>query len=111
VVSAVVVVGVVCTAIAFVVFFHLIAETGPVRATVITYVNPAVAIALGVAFLHERIGAGTAIGFVLVLAGSFLATRRRRPPQHADRPIRYLWLCSPMTRRPSPVSRVTSEES
>jgi drug/metabolite transporter (DMT)-like permease len=77
VVAAVVVLGVVCTALAFVLFFHLIAEIGPVRATVITYVNPAVAVVLGVAFLNEHFGAGTAIGFALVLAGSVLATRAR----------------------------------
>jgi drug/metabolite transporter (DMT)-like permease len=76
--AAVVVLGVVCTAIAFVVFFQLIAEVGPVRATVITYINPAVALVLGVLFLHERFGAATAGGFALILAGSVLATRRRR---------------------------------
>jgi drug/metabolite transporter (DMT)-like permease len=74
VVAAVVVLGVVCTALAFVLFFHLIAEIGPVRATVITYVNPAVAVVLGVVFLHEHFGAGTALGFALVLLGSVLAT-------------------------------------
>jgi drug/metabolite transporter (DMT)-like permease len=76
--AAVVVLGVVCTALAFVLFFHLIAEIGPVRATVITYVNPAVAVVLGVAFLHEHFGVGTAIGFALILIGSSLATRARR---------------------------------
>ncbi|HZQ57378.1 MAG TPA: DMT family transporter [Acidimicrobiales bacterium] len=76
--AAVVVLGVVCTALAFVLFLHLIAEIGPVRATVITYVNPAVAVVLGVAFLHEHFGIGTAIGFVLILLGSSLATRARR---------------------------------
>jgi len=80
VVAAVLVLGVVCTALAFVLFFHLIAEIGPVRATVITYVNPAVAVVLGVAFLHERFGAGTAVGFVLILVGSSLATRARPAP-------------------------------
>lgn len=74
---AVVVLGVVCTALAFVLFFELITEVGPVRATVITYVNPAVALVLGVAFLDERFSLATAAGFVLVLAGSFLATTRR----------------------------------
>jgi drug/metabolite transporter (DMT)-like permease len=74
VVAAVSVLGVVCTALAFVLFFHLIGEIGPVRATVITYVNPAVAVVLGVAFLHEHFGVGTAVGFVLVLLGSALAT-------------------------------------
>jgi drug/metabolite transporter (DMT)-like permease len=76
--AAVVVLGVVCTAVAFVVFFRLIAEVGPVRATVITYVNPAVALVLGVAFLHERFGAATAAGFGLILIGSVMATKRRQ---------------------------------
>jgi hypothetical protein len=59
--------GIVCTALAFVLFFALIAEAGPVRATVITYVNPAVAVLLGVALLGERFSAATAVGFVLIL--------------------------------------------
>jgi drug/metabolite transporter (DMT)-like permease len=74
VIEAVVVLGVVCTAVAFVLFFHLIGEIGPVRATVITYVNPAVAVVLGVAFLHEAFGFATAVGFALILTGSVLAT-------------------------------------
>ncbi len=77
VVAAVVTLGLVCTALAFVLFFKLIAEVGPVRAVVITYVNPAVAVLLGVAFLHEGFGVATGAGFVLILAGSVLATRRR----------------------------------
>jgi drug/metabolite transporter (DMT)-like permease len=72
----VLVLAVVCTAIAFVLFFALIGEIGPVRATVITYINPAVAALAGVIVLHENFTAGMAIGFVLVLAGSVLATRR-----------------------------------
>jgi drug/metabolite transporter (DMT)-like permease len=71
----------VCTALAFVVFFALIAEIGPARATVITYVNPAVAVLLGVALLGERFTAGMAVGFPLILFGSFLAARRNRAPQ------------------------------
>lgn len=75
--------GVICTALAFVLFFHLITEIGALRATVITYVNPAVAVLLGVVFLHEGFGVSTAIGFVLILGGSMLATapvgERRRP--------------------------------
>jgi drug/metabolite transporter (DMT)-like permease len=67
--------AVVCTAIAFLLFFALIAEIGPVRATVITYVNPAVAAVLGVTILGEHLTAGMVVGFVLVLAGSVLATR------------------------------------
>lgn len=65
----------VCTAIAFLLFFALIAEIGPVRATVITYVNPAVAAILGVAILGEDFTVGMGVGFALVLAGSVLATR------------------------------------
>jgi drug/metabolite transporter (DMT)-like permease len=74
VLAAVVVLGVVCTALAFVLFFDLIGEIGPVRATVITYVNPAVAVVLGVVFLHESFGVATGVGFALILAGSVLAT-------------------------------------
>jgi drug/metabolite transporter (DMT)-like permease len=75
--------AVVCTAIAFVLFFALIAEVGPVRATVITYVNPAVAALLGIAILDERFTLGMALGFALVLVGSVLATRRAVPPEPA----------------------------
>ena len=75
--------AVVCTAIAFLVFFALITEIGPVRATVITYVNPAVAAVLGVVVLGEDFTVGMAIGFVLVLAGSVLATRPGRPRETA----------------------------
>jgi drug/metabolite transporter (DMT)-like permease len=69
--------AVICTAIAFLIFFELIAEVGPVRATVITYVNPAVAALLGVTILSESFTAGMGLGFALVLAGSVLATQRR----------------------------------
>jgi len=73
------VLAVVCTAVAFLLFFSLIGEIGPVRATVITYVNPAVAALAGVLILHETFTVGMGVGFVLVLAGSVLATRRREP--------------------------------
>lgn len=76
--ASIVVLAVVCTAIAFLVFFALIAEIGPVRATVITYVNPAVAAILGVVVLGEDFTVGMGLGFVLVLAGSVLATRPGR---------------------------------
>jgi drug/metabolite transporter (DMT)-like permease len=68
--------GAVCTALAFICFFALIAEAGAVRATVITYVNPAVALLAGVAVLGEHLTAGIVIGFPLVLLGSYLATRK-----------------------------------
>lgn len=68
--------GVVCTALAFVLFFALIAAIGPARATVITYVNPAVAVLLGVLLLDEDFTLGIAVGFPLILIGSVLAARR-----------------------------------
>ena len=74
-VLAVVVLGLVCTALAFVVFNVLIAEIGPGRALVITYVNPVVAVALGVLILGERPGLGAVAGLLLILAGSWLSTR------------------------------------
>jgi drug/metabolite transporter (DMT)-like permease len=78
-VASVATLAVVCTAVAFVLFFKLIAEAGPVRATVITYVNPAVAAVLGVTILNEHFTVGMGIGFALVLAGSVLATRAGAP--------------------------------
>ncbi|HSK51413.1 MAG TPA: DMT family transporter [Clostridia bacterium] len=68
----------ICTAAAFLVFAALIKEIGPVRATVITYVNPAVAAVLGVVILREDFTVPMGIGFALVIAGSILATRRPR---------------------------------
>jgi drug/metabolite transporter (DMT)-like permease len=70
--------AVLCTAVAFLLFFALIADVGPVRATVITYVNPAVAAVLGVLVLDESLTAGMGVGFALVLVGSVLATSRAR---------------------------------
>jgi drug/metabolite transporter (DMT)-like permease len=67
--------AVVCTAVAFLLFFRLIAEVGPARATVITYVNPAVAVALGVSVLGEPLTPQIVAAFALILAGSVLATR------------------------------------
>ena len=73
--ASVVTLAVVCTAAAFLLFAALIAEIGPVRATVITFVNPAVAILLGVLVLSEPLTVGTLVGFPLVLLGSYWATR------------------------------------
>ena len=81
---AVAILGLVCTALAFILFFALIAEVGPVRATVITYVNPAVALGLGVAILGEPLTVSAGAGFVLIVLGSFLATRRGRPKVPMD---------------------------
>jgi drug/metabolite transporter (DMT)-like permease len=75
VVVSVVVLGLVCTALAFVLFFRLVAAAGPTRSTLITFVNPAVAIILGVLVLSEPLTWGTVVGFPLVLLGSYWATR------------------------------------
>ena len=76
---AVAVLGSLCTAGAFLIFFALIAEVGPSRTTLITYVNPAVAVVLGIVILGEPFTLGIAIGFPLVLPGSYLATRHAAP--------------------------------
>ena len=75
-ISSVLVLGVVCTALAFFVFFTLLERMGAVRITLITYINPAVAVTLGIIFLREPITIGTIIGFPLVLIGSWYATKR-----------------------------------
>ena len=73
------VLGLVCSALAFLVFFRLIGEVGPSRATVVTYVNPVIALGLGVAVLGEQVTAGAVGGLLLILAGSWLATEGRLP--------------------------------
>jgi drug/metabolite transporter (DMT)-like permease len=78
VIASVVALAVICTALAFLLFFELIAEVGPARATVITYLNPAVALLLGVVILDETASVATGIGFLLILVGSVLATSRDR---------------------------------
>jgi len=75
---SIIVLAVICSALAFLLMIALVAEIGPVKMTAITYVNPAVAVAAGVLILGERITVWTVVGFVLVLLGSYLVTRRRR---------------------------------
>ncbi len=70
--------AVICTAAAFLIFFRLIHEAGPARASVITYINPAIAVTLGVAVLGEHVTATMLIAFGTILAGSVLATRPTR---------------------------------
>jgi drug/metabolite transporter (DMT)-like permease len=77
---ALLVLGLFCTAAAFVFYGALVAEAGPGRALVITYVAPVVAVALGVAVLGESLGAGAIAGLLLILAGSWLSTDGRLPP-------------------------------
>jgi drug/metabolite transporter (DMT)-like permease len=71
--ASLVLLGIVCTAVAFIAFFALIHEVGPVRAPLFTYVNPVVAILLGVIILGEQLTVGLIIGFPLVILGCWLA--------------------------------------
>ena len=73
--GSVLILAVVCTASAFLLFWALIDQVGPVRATVVTYLNPAVAALLGAAVLGETFTPGMGAGFGLVIIGSVLATR------------------------------------
>ena len=73
-VAAVITLALVCTVLAFALFFALIHEVGPARSTVITYVNPLVAVLLGVVLMGEPFTAGIAVGLPLILLGSVLGT-------------------------------------
>ncbi|MGH9304301.1 MAG: DMT family transporter [Acidimicrobiales bacterium] len=85
VVASVVSLTVVCTVVGFVVYFALITEVGAVRATTVTYVNPAVAVLLGVSVLGEHFGVGTVVGFVLIIGGCLLANRSSRSQRRSSR--------------------------
>lgn len=77
--------GVICTAVAFVCFFALIREVGPVRAPLFTYINPIVAIVLGTVLVAEPVTPGLLIGFPVILIGCWFAATggriRPREPQ------------------------------
>jgi drug/metabolite transporter (DMT)-like permease len=95
-VVALLVLGLVCTAAGLVLYGMLVGEVGAGRAVLITYVNPVVAVALGIVFLDESLGAGAALGLVLILLGSWASTRA------APGPAREALLRSP---RPSAAPR------
>jgi len=79
--------GLLCTALAFHLLFLLVAEVGAVRATLITYLNPAVAVVAGVLVLDERLTWATVVGFGLVVGGSVLASRRRPVTETVPEPV------------------------
>ncbi len=83
-IGSVAVLSVLCTVVAFLVFFALIREVGPSRTTVITYVNPMVAVLLGVALLSEPFTLGIAVGMPLILVGSLLGTAPSLRPAEAE---------------------------
>jgi drug/metabolite transporter (DMT)-like permease len=73
--ASIAILGIACTAVAMLLMFYLVNHAGPARASVITYINPAVAALLGVLVLHEQLGIGGMMAFALILLGSWLATR------------------------------------
>ena len=75
---AIVGLGVLCTAVAFIVFFEIMKEIGPARTSLVTYLNTAFAVLLGVLILNEPLTTGIAIGLPLVLIGSYFASRKPR---------------------------------
>jgi drug/metabolite transporter (DMT)-like permease len=79
-IASVIVLGLLCTAAALVLLAVLVREAGTSRAMVITYINPVIAVALGVTLLNERPGAGAVAGLLLILAGSYLSTGGKLPP-------------------------------
>jgi drug/metabolite transporter (DMT)-like permease len=79
VIGSVVVLGIVGTALAYLLFFGIIAGAGASRAGLVTYLVPPVALAYGTVFLHESIGVAALVGLVLILGGVALGARRRRP--------------------------------
>jgi drug/metabolite transporter (DMT)-like permease len=83
---SVVLLALVCTAGGFVLLAALVAKVGPVRATTVTYVNPAIALIAGAVVLGERITVWSIVGFVLVLVGCFLLAARRPAPSPPDVP-------------------------
>lgn len=81
VIASLLVLGLICTALAYLLFFALIAEVGASRGTVFTYINPAVSVFLGVLLLGEPFNAAIVVGFLLIIAGSWLSTGGTLPPQ------------------------------
>lgn len=83
VLASLVVLGLVCTALAYLTFFALIAEVGAIRGAVVTYVNPAVSVLFGVLLLGEPLTVATVAGFLLIIAGSWVATGGKLPLKRA----------------------------
>ncbi len=81
VIASLLVLGIICTALAYLAFFALVDEVGASRGTVITYVNPAVSVLLGVTLLGEPLDAAIVVGFLLIILGSWLSTGGVLPPQ------------------------------
>lgn len=82
--AAIAALGVLGTGLAFVIFYTLIAEVGPARASIVAYIAPLFAVVYGVVLLDESFGVGTFAGLALIVAGSWLAagglTKRQPVP-------------------------------
>ncbi len=85
VIVSLLVLGLICTALAYLIFFALVAEVGASRGSVITYINPVVSVFLGVTLLGEQLNAAIVVGFLLIILGSWLSTGGTLPP-----PLRHL---------------------
>ena len=85
VIVSLLVLGLICTALAYLIFFALVAEVGASRGTVITYVNPVVSVFLGVTLLGEPLNAAIVVGFLLIIIGSWLSTGGTLPPPLGQR--------------------------
>ena len=81
--SAAIVLGVGCTALAFLLFFRLIANVGASRAVTVTFLIPLFGVLWGSLFLGERLAAGMLVGGVIVVLGTALATGVLRWPARA----------------------------
>jgi drug/metabolite transporter (DMT)-like permease len=88
VLASLLVLGLICTALAYVLYFTLIMEVGASRATVITYVNPAVSVLLGVILLGEPLNLPIILGFLLIILGSWFSTGGVLPAPLRRRPAR-----------------------
>ena len=75
---SVIALGIFSTGLAFAIFFKLVADIGPTRASLVTYWNTAVAVILGVLILGEELTVGIRIGLPLVVLGSWLVNRRKK---------------------------------
>jgi drug/metabolite transporter (DMT)-like permease len=86
--SSVLVLGLACTALAMILYFYLINEAGAARASLVAYVNPAVAALLGALVLNEPFGVNSGIGLAMILFGSWLATYKPQPKKATATPAR-----------------------
>jgi drug/metabolite transporter (DMT)-like permease len=77
--AALIVLGIACTGATLVLFYTLIARTGPARAALAFYLSPAFAVVFSAAFLHERVSASAVVGLTAIIAGSVLAAQRAEP--------------------------------